>query len=381
MRLKWECPLACSNNSPDGFESPILLEGGYVYYACQNPVRTDFHIVDAATGEDHVHTFDRALWAQPGKQFAFAWQGRVIYCADALLEAEGTQVLHRLRMPGSVQRYLVYGHMLIVDCRQLLGVDLTTFTIAWVRPLDGEKPYITGELAPFGDLVTCYGRDQLLFVNPMDGSIVDTLRIPRINKLYNPVRLEDGSLLIGYTNWTNAGVLRYHPGEKRILWRHKRQFEGPQLLCRLWHEDGRPYWVKNDTELICLSDDTGEELFQLRTAPWLCTPLEFRDGRILFGTSGANGYINCADAITGDMRWNVHLLNGCSYYAVYNGTVLVGDFSQRILRINFLDGALLEALPMDGAVVGRICVQENQLCTVLWETDEKPQRLVCIQLD
>ena len=382
MRLKWECPLTSSNgSSPDDFESPIFCHGGYVYYACKGSTGTDFHIVDAATGEDHVHSFDRALWVHASSLFAFAYRGRVIYCFDDLLEAEGTQVLHRLRMPGSVQRYLLYGHMLIIDCGRLLGVDLDAFTIAWVLQLDSEKHYRTGELAPFGDLITCYGRDQLLFVNPMDGSIVDTLRIPRIDKLYRPVALPDGTLLIGYTNWTNAGVLRYHPEEKRILWRHKRQFQGPQLNCRLWHEEGRTYWVKNYTEMICLSDDTGEELFQLRTAPWLYTPLDFRDGRILFGTSGGNGYINCADALTGEMLWNVYLLNGCSYYAVHDETVMVGDFSQRILRLAIRDGSIIEELPVDSAVVGRISVQENRLYTVLWENEEKPQRLVCIQLD
>ena len=381
MRMKWECPLACSNSSPYNFESPILHEGGYVYYACRGPVGTDFHIVDAATGADHIHTFDRAPWVQPSTLFAFAWQGRVIYCVDDLLEAEGTQVLRRLRMPGSVQRYLLYGHMLIIDCGRLVGVDLDAFTIAWVLQLHGDKPYITGDMAPFGDLITCYGRDRLLFVNPMDGSIQDAISISRINKLYSPISLDDGTLLIGYTNWTNAGVLRYHPGEKRILWRHKRQFQGPQLNCSLWHEAGRTYWVKNYTEMICLSDDTGEELFQLRTAPWLYTPLDFRDGRILFGTSGGNGYINCADAVTGEMLWNVHLLNGCSYYAVHDETVLVGDFSQRILRLDIRDGTIIEKLRVDSAVVGRIYVQENQLYTVLWENDEKPPRLVCIQLD
>lgn len=215
----------------------------------------------------------------------------------------------------------------------------------------------------------------------MDGSIADTLRIPRINKLYGPFRLEDGSLLIGYTNWTNAGVLRYSPGDKRILWRHKRQFEGPQLLCRIWHEDGRTYWVKNDTEMICLSDDTGEELFQLRTAPWLYTPLEFRDGRILFGTSGANGYINCADAITGKLLWNMPLLNGCSSFAVHRDTVLAGDFSKRIFRLDISSGAIIDHLQVDGQVVGRISVQQNQLYTVLWENEQKPPRLACIQLD
>lgn len=382
MRLKWECPLpCCSNSSPDDFESPIFCHGGYVYYACKGSTGADFHIVDAATGEDHVHSFDRALWVHASSLFAFAYRGRVIYCFDDLLEAEGTQVLHRLRMPGNVQRYLLYGHMLIIDCGRLLGVDLTTFTIAWVLQLDGDKPYGTGELAPFGDLITCYGRNQLLFVNPLDGSITNTISIPRINKLYSPIPLDDGTLLIGCTNWTNAGILRYHPEEKRILWRHKRQFQGPQLNCRLWHEEGRTYWVKNDTELICLSDDTGEELFQLRTAPWLYTPLEFRDGRILFGTSGANGYINCADAVTGEMLWNMHLLNGCSYYAVHDETVLVGDFSKQIFRLDMRDGSVIDQLQVDGQVVGRIAVHDNRLYTVLWENDEKPQRLLCIQLD
>ncbi len=133
--------------------------------------------------------------------------------------------------------------------------------------------------------------------------------------------------------------------------------------------------------MICLSDDTGEELFQLRTAPWLYTPLEFRDGRLLFGTSGANGYINCADAVTGEMLWNVHLINGCSYYATHDETVLVGDFSKRILRLDIRDGAVVDQLQLDSQVVGRIAVHENRLYTVLWETDENKPRLVCIQLD
>lgn len=100
-----------------------------MYYACKGPAGTDFHIVDDATGEDCVHTFDRSMWVDTGNLFAFAYQGRVIYCYDDLLEAEGTQVLRRIRMPGSVQRYLLYSHMLIVDCGRLAGIDLDTFTM------------------------------------------------------------------------------------------------------------------------------------------------------------------------------------------------------------------------------------------------------------
>lgn len=141
MHLLWECPLTQhkSINDPD-YESPIISCGGYVYYACEGSSGTDFHIINAATGEDRIHTFDRAAGADAGRLFAFAWQGRVIYCTGDLLEAEGKQVLHRLRMPGRVRGHLVHGHMLIVDCGQLVGVDLDTFTIAWVLQLHGENP-------------------------------------------------------------------------------------------------------------------------------------------------------------------------------------------------------------------------------------------------
>lgn len=229
-------------------------------------------------------------------------------------------------------------------------------------------------------MVSCYGQNQLLFIDPESGRVTESIRIPRIDKLYHPVALDDDTLLIGYTNWSNAGILKYQRSTNKVIWRHKRKFEGPQLRCRIWHEDARSYWVKNDTELICLSDETGGEIFQLRTVPWLYTDLQFRNGCILYGTAGANGYINCLDARSGQMQWSVYQHNGCAYYGTYNDTALVGDFSKTVTQLSLRDGTVVDQLRLDGEIVGRITVHDRQVYTVTWGSEGKPVRLVKMEL-
>ena len=385
MERIWEYPLITDEHSEDyHYEAPIILHGGRVYFAQTRIHMIDFHIIDSQTGKGCIHSFPHPrswlAFALPHDYFAFIHKNRVIYYAGDLIMAEGGQIVRTMKLPEKVRFHLVCGNHLLVACDKLYGIDLDTFSIAWTQELTCGKMYDTGDLAHFGRLVSCYGQDQLLFIEPESGRITDSLRLPRIDKLYHPIALDNDTLLIGYTNWTNAGVLKYQRSTERIVWRHRRRFEGPQLNCRIWHEGNRVYWVKGETELICLSDETGEELFHLRTVPWLYTGLQFLDGCILYGTAGANGYINCLDARSGQMRWSAALKNGCEYYAVSGSTVLTGDFSKNVTRFSLRDGKVVDQLHLDGKVVGRIVTDGRHVYTVIWAREGKPVRLVRISL-
>lgn len=381
MQLIWERPLYTDDRSTDwDYDAPVVVSGDHAYYACRRTGAVDFHILDVQSGEGCVHSLPCTVLELPSRFFAFLHRGRVIYYTGDLIAAEGAEIVRHLKLPDIITSHLLCGDRLLVACDQLYCIHLDTLTIAWALNLDCDRPYRIGEMARFGELVSCYGQDQLLFIEPDSGKIVDAIRIPRIDKLYSPVALDDDTLLIGYTNWTNAGILRYQRSTGKVLWRNKRRFEGPQLKCRIWHEQNRSYWVKNGTELICLNDETGDELFQLRTAPWLYTDLQFLSGDILYGTAGANGYINCLDAQSGQMKWSVFQQNGCAYYDFHKDTVLVGDFSKTVFQLSLHDGAVIDQLRLDREVVGRINVHDGCVYTVIWTTGEKPMRLVKLRL-
>lgn len=388
MKRIWNYPLHTDENSRDmHYEGTILPHNGHVCYASTRPNAMDFHIINIQTGENRMQTFPlsplRALheFVSPPAFFAFPRGNRVIYYAGELIEAEGLQILRTLKLPAEVTSHLLLDDRLLVVCDKLCCINLETFTIAWELELANEQPYAPGPVTRFGSLVTCYGQDQLLFVDPANGKVTDAIRIPRISKLYHPIALDDDTLLIGCTNWTNAGILMYRRSTKKVVWRYKRSFEGPQTLCRIWHEKDRVYWVKNRTELICLDTRTGAEVFHLRTAPWLYTDLLFRNGCILYGTAGANGFLNRLDACTGQMKWSVFLQNGCAYYDIHDGAAFAGDFSKTIFRIDLGSGAITDQLQLDGEVVGRIAVHAGSLYTVIWGSPSKPVRLVRIGLD
>jgi outer membrane protein assembly factor BamB len=182
--------------------------------------------------------------------------------------------------------------------------------------------------------------------------------------------------LLGYTNWTNAGILKYHLSTKQIVWRHKRKFEGPQGRYRIYKEGNRVFWVKNGTELICLDVETGDELYALRTSPWLYTDLQFCQNLILYGTAGADGYFNVLDIETGKLKWSAFLKDGCAYYDIYKDSVLFGDWTKTVKQFSITDGKFLQTLPLDAEVVGRILVSDGYIYTIVWGNETKGVRLI-----
>lgn len=118
----------------------------------------------------------------------------------------------------------------------------------------------------------------------------------------------------------------------------------------------------------------------MRTAPWLYTDLQFLQNDLIYGTSGADGYINNIEAKTGKVKWSVFLKNGCAYYDTYRDSVIVGDFDKTIKQISFPDGAILQNYLTDGQVVGRIKVFDGCVYTVIWANIKKGVRLIKVMI-
>ncbi len=388
MELKWEYSLPTTELSRDyQYESPILENGKYLYFAGAFSGQHKLYVISKETGIGYETVLPESVPVLPSKYIFFSYNSKTVLYTGALHFVQNTEIIKSLDFfeKGEVTSHLRSGNHLYVSCSNgkqssLWCIDLDKMEFLWSLDISHSKPYRAGELTFYSDLISCYGRDQLLFVHPDDGSIANTIKLSRIDKLYCPIQLDDDTMLIGYTNWSNAGILKYQISTKQIIWRHKRKFEGPQLKCKIYTHGGTAYWVKNNTELIGLNIKNGEEIFHNRTAPWLYTDLHFVNDAFLYGTAGADGYLNCHDCKTGIIKWSVFLKNGCAYYAVWNDSVFTGDFEKAIKQFNISDGRIVGAFPVDGEVVGQITVSGNDLYTVVWCCAEKDIHLVKIQL-
>lgn len=388
MELIWEYSLPTNERSTEYvFESPILQYGQSVFYVTQSSGDWLLHIIDIESGVGSTQLLDKSCGIMPSECHFFTYNDKVyLYTGDLWVLQNGVILKHLdLSSIGGVNSHLLIEDHWIISCSNgrtstLCSIELDTLTVVWQIDISNTKPYRTGELTRFGDWISCYGKDQLLFVEPARGEIVSAIRIPRIDKLFSPISLDDDTMLIGYTNWTNAGILKYSISAKRVLWRHKRKFEGPQLRCAIYRLNDHAFWVKNDTELICLNIETGDEIFKLRTTPWLYTKLQpFKDG-FLYGTAGADGYLNYVSSTSGHSGWSVFLKNGCAYYDTSGDHAFVGDYDNTIKQISLHDGSIIQEYHLDAEVVGRITVSSNCLYTVIWGNAEKNVRLVKIRL-
>lgn len=280
-----------------------------------------------------------------------------------------------------MKTHLLLENRLIMSCSKKQDVllccyDLDMRCVEWEMDITNSSNYIAGELSVYENLITCYGRDQLLFLECDTGNIAYSIKLSRIDKLFCPIKIDNENMLIGYTNWTNAGILKYNFQKKEIVWRHKRKFQGPQLKCKIYQQNDLVFWVKNSTELIALNIETGDERYHLQTAPWLYTDLQFLQNDLIYGTSGADGYINSVEAKSGERKWSVFLKNGCVSYNLYGDSVIVGDYDKTLKQISFMNGVILQNYPTDGEVVGRIKVFDDCIYTVLWGNEKRGVRFV-----
>ena len=387
MKLMWEYDLPTDESSEDyEYESPIFVKDGQVYFVCRNRELqvNQLHIIDIHSGLGRIVDFPSCYISVIPSQFFFIdLNDRILLYVGRFLLFDGNTVslfppLDRYR---KIDSYLHHEKRLFIANGLFCCLNLDTLSIEWEIEIYNSKRYSHGQLLVFENTITCFGRDSLLFVDIESGTIMDSLRLPRIDKLYYPIRLDAEHLILGYTNWSNAGILKYNTHTKQIVWRHKRKFEGPQLDCKLYQHDELVYWVKDDIELICIHAETGEEMFSVRTKPWLYTDLDFIGECILFGTAGANGYLNCLDAKSGEEIWSVFLKNGCEFFDYYQSSVIVGDFDKSIKQIDWDNGNVLQQLSVDGEVVGRICVHQDCIYTVIWGNEKKAIRLIRVRVE
>lgn len=388
MELKWEYALPTSGTSQDyQYESPILVNKSFVYFVSQTTTGQKLHIIEKSSGAGCDHVLQQSVSVLPAKYFFLPYHDNAVIYTGDLHFVQSNTILHTLDFlgKGEVTSHLLSGKYLYVSCcdgesASLCCIDLDEMVFVWNLDISNSKRYRAGELAFFEGYLTCYGKDQLLLIQPENGEIIRTLKLPRIDKLFCPVMVDNDTMLIGYTNWTNAGVIKYRVSTKQIIWRQTRKFEGPQLKCRIYLHESKVFWVKNSTELIAVDVESGEEIYRLPTTPWLYTDLQFyRDG-ILYGTAGSDGYLNYLDIETGNHRWTAFLKNGCAYFDVWNDFVFVGDFDKTVKQFSIRDGVLIRQMQVDGEVVGQMAISDGALYTVIWGNSEKNVRLVQIQI-
>lgn len=388
MKLKWEYSLPTNEKSSDSqYESPILVNDDGIYYVSHSTEGRILHIIDQESGTGIQYTLPGTPFVLPHDYFFCLHGSAAVLYAGNLHLIQGNTVLKTLDFTelGKVTAHITLGDSLYIVCSgkesTLCCISMKTMAVIWKTEITNSKPYRAGELSVFDDLIACYGKDQLLIINPKTGAIVKSLKIPRTDKLFSPIRIDDNTILLGFTNWSNSGILKYQLSTKQVLWKHKRKFEGPQLNCRIYRYADKAIWVKNNTELIAVNINNGEEAYHIRTTPWLYTDLHFLDNHILYGTAGADGYFNCLDAETGKLQWSIFLKNGCAYYAIHQNTVILGDFENNITQVALGNGELRHQLRMDNEIVGQLTVSENNLYTVVWSNDHKPVRLCKISLN
>ena len=386
MKIRWEYPLYTDGQCDSyDYEGPMYIQGKYLYFVTRMP-RLLLHIIDAETGEK-VRIYDPAPDDSilASDCFFLPFGEDVLLWCRTLVRIRDGEVLRELRFPGrgGLKSHLVLGDRLYLVFRgqnaALVCVDMEKLHILWEVDLRS-KPYSPGPVTAIADRLACFGQNTLLFLDPDTGAVLETLKLPRVGKLFQPTDLGNGRMLLGYTNWSNAGVLCMDTASKKVLWRHKRNFEGPQLRCRYWLDGDRAFWVKNDTELCCVSLADGAELYRLRTEPWLYSEPELAAEGLVFGTSGGDGFLRCLDPETGLDRWSIPMKGGCLYYARRDGSIFAGDYENRLMEIRAADGAILQTLDTAAEVVGRINCAEGSVYTVLWGDDTLPCRLIRVQI-
>lgn len=285
MKIKWEYNLPTEEYIYNfNYVSPIYIKENQIFFISFFKQQVKFHIIDDKTGVGSIKEIK-------SNYFIFEYQNKIIFYFGELFLYEDnniTSFIHDDTNVGEIYSYILNDNQFIFISSEsiLYCYNLDTLSLEWKVDIKNTKNYNSKELVIFENTVACYGNDSLLFIDINTGKINNQIKISRIDKLYHPLKLDDDNIVMGYTNWTNAGVLKYNLNTKQIIWKHKRSFSGPQLNCKLYQYDDNVYWVKNDTELICLNILDGKEVFSVRTNPWLYTNLYFIQDYLIFGTSG-----------------------------------------------------------------------------------------------
>ncbi len=383
MNIEWTLDLPTDEKSQDyQYESPILIKSDNLYFITEHP-KTVLHIIDTETGTEKAQFECMGRSVIPSKCFFAEYQDKIIiYTGELwLYENERLSKFNQVLIDDDITSYILKdNYFIFTDKSYLWCLNLNSRGLEWKLHISNTKPYQAGDICLFENAIACYGNDQLLIVDFVSGKIKEQIKISRTDKLFMPIRLDERSLLIGFTNWSNAGIVKYDTINQKVIWKSKCSFEGPLLRCKIYQKDNLAYWVKNDTELISLNIDTGEEAFRVRTTPWIYTEPLLLNHCMMYGTAGRDGCFVNLDAQSGKENWSIFLKNGCTYFDFHGETVILGDFEKMIYQVDIASGNVLQKLPVDGEVVGRIKVNQNDIYTVIWGNENTPVRLIKVKI-
>lgn len=389
MKEVWSynLPYSDSNTYAD-YETPFIEHNGELLFVSSNRSEISLIVLDSATGEGKEHSLNNSVPIFPKLAFLDGFYGGVIvYTGDLFCYSNGavTKIME-LRQKGKVQSHIIFDRFLYIvsvnDYREseLICINLDSFQIEWSQDVSS-NPYISGPVDCFERKIVCFGRESLLLFDPASGSVIDSLKIPRIGKLFCAVRLDDEHIALGYTNWSSAGIIKYNLITNKVIWKNGRRFEGPLLRCKIFKKDNRLYWVKNDTELIGLNEDDGEEVFAVKTYPWLYTDLFFKNDKIIFGTAGNGGSINCIQDDNGAEKWRIPTDYGVCYFGDYENSVIVSNIPKsEIIQIDIDSGNVIQTYDLCGEAIGRIKVFGHAFYTVVLNGKSNAASLVKFDL-
>lgn len=387
MKIQWSYNLP----TPDSSEyymygSPIFADKNEVLFAYEYKQNAKLFVIDANTGKGTQLPLNSSVSVLPKDYFFISFSNRIVFYAGDLFCycSKKAENVCKLSEYGKVISHLAKSDLLYIICSKaesstLLCFDMNTLHIRWKCDVTS-KPYIAGPITVFENNIACYGCNKLLFIEPESGEFLSSIQISRVGKLFCPIRLDKEHIAIGYTNWSNAGILAYNTKSKKVKWKTARRFEGPLLRCCVYKRHHDLYWVKNDRELICIDENNGTEIFSISTSPWLYTDLCIEGDKIIFGTSGADGSLNCFRSDNGEKIWKIPLKNGCEYYGKYNDSLIAGDFSKTIKQIDMESGAILQEMQTEGEVVGQISIFEQDIYTVVLGDKNRSAALVKLAL-
>ncbi|MBQ7343717.1 MAG: PQQ-like beta-propeller repeat protein [Clostridia bacterium] len=388
MEILWKFDLPTDESIEDyHYEGPIFVQGDNLYYICKyltnHKHETILYIVDKTSGEMRkTFCFPKKTTIPSKYFFELCGDKIIIYTGTLWLLHEGHFVeLLDQEIDGEINSHFIYeNYFVFADRTSVYCIDTNAKCLKWKSNLPNTKNYSVGDVSLFENSISCYGNDQLLFLDVTSGNILNRIKVPRVDKLFNPIRMKDGSLLIGFTNWSNAGILRYDVTLKKVIWKSSRSFEGPLLRRKIFMQNDLAYWVKNDTELVCVNIDNGNEVFRTKTDPWLYTDLMFLNERVYYGTAGRGGFLVSLNAKNGTRKWAHPLKNGCAYFDLHCNSAVVGDYEKKIYQIDLTTGKILQEILVDGEVVGRIKVYQNDAYTVIWGKADQPIRLIKLKI-
>ena len=127
---------------------------------------------------------------------------------------------------------------------------------------------------------------------------------------------------------------------------------------------------------------TGNMLWAKATKPWLYTKIQVIEDRLVYGTSGSDGFLVCVNPEDGQTMWELFLKNGCAYFGKHNNTVVTGSQSGQLLQIDVRTGKIIDRLQLPNTVLGgNITIQGNCVLTMGWHSDTETFSLLCVELE